>query len=58
MEVVKAIGRRYAIPVLDLYAESGITKLTLDHFTSDRLHPNQAGHERIASIAASFLERL
>jgi lysophospholipase L1-like esterase len=58
VEAVKAIGRRYAIPVLDLYAESGITKLTLDYFTSDRLHPNQAGHERIASIAASFLERL
>lgn len=58
VEAVKAIGRRYSLPVLDLFAESGITKLTLDYFTNDRLHPNQRGHERIAGMACSFLERL
>ncbi|MDF2923621.1 MAG: lysophospholipase L1-like esterase [Paenibacillaceae bacterium] len=57
-EAVRAIGRRYALPVLDLYAESGITKLTLDYFTGDRLHPNEAGHQRIAGMAVAFLERL
>lgn len=58
VEAVRAIGRRYALPVLDLYAESGITKLTLNYFTDDRLHPNALGHERIAGMASSFLERL
>jgi lysophospholipase L1-like esterase len=55
---IKAIGLVYALPVLDLYAESGINKLTLPLFTSDGLHPNEAGHQRIAGMAASFLERL
>lgn len=58
VEAVRAIGLAYALPVLDLYAESGFNKLTLPLLTSDGLHPNEAGHRRIASMAASFLERL
>ncbi len=57
-EAVRVLGRRYALPVLDLYRESGINALTLPLFTSDGLHPNEAGHVRIAGMAASFLERL
>ncbi len=57
-EAVKALGRHYALPVLDLYAESGMNKLTLPWFTSDGLHPNEKGHARIADMAASFLERI
>ncbi|MFS0723113.1 SGNH/GDSL hydrolase family protein [Paenibacillus sp. 1P07SE] len=52
---VQTIGHAYALPVLDLYAVSGFNKLTLAHFTDDRLHPNQAGYRRIAEAAASFL---
>jgi lysophospholipase L1-like esterase len=55
---IKQLGRIYALPVLDLYMVSGINKLTLDTFTSDRLHPNEAGYARIAGIAASFLKDL
>lgn len=57
-EAVRSLGMRYALPVLDLYRESGIHALTLPLFTSDGLHPNEAGHARIAGMAASFLERL
>ncbi len=57
-EAVRYLGQRYALPVLDLYAESGLNKLTLPFFTEDGLHPNQRGHARIASMAISFLERL
>ncbi|WP_020620527.1 SGNH/GDSL hydrolase family protein [Paenibacillus daejeonensis] len=52
---VQTIGHLYALPVLDLYAVSGFNKLTLAHFTDDRLHPNQAGYHRIAEVASSFL---
>lgn len=58
VEVIQAIGVEYALPVLNLYAESGFNRFTLDALTSDRLHPNEEGHKRIASMAVSFLERL
>ncbi|WP_110930417.1 SGNH/GDSL hydrolase family protein [Paenibacillus bouchesdurhonensis] len=58
VEAVIGLGRRYGLPVLDLYAESGFNKLTLPFFTEDGLHPNQHGHQRIASMAIAFLERL
>jgi lysophospholipase L1-like esterase len=54
-ETVRVIGQMYALPVLDLYSTSGFNKLTLDALTSDRLHPNEAGHQRIAGLAASFM---
>lgn len=57
-EVVRRLGHSYALPVLDLYTESGLNRLTLPSFTQDGLHPNCHGHARIASMAVSFLERL
>ncbi|ULL18223.1 SGNH/GDSL hydrolase family protein [Paenibacillus sp. H1-7] len=57
-EAVKHIGEAYSLPVLDLYAISGFTKETLPQYTTDGLHPNEAGHLRIAELAAEFLIRL
>ncbi|WP_282940735.1 SGNH/GDSL hydrolase family protein [Paenibacillus sp. RC67] len=58
VEAVKLIGRTYTIPVLDLYSLSGFTKDTLPQYTSDGLHPNEAGHHRIASLVSDFLLQL
>lgn len=58
VDAVRELGQCYALPVLDLYAESGLNKLTLPTFTEDGLHPNSSGHERIASMAAAFLEKI
>lgn len=58
VEAVRSIGLEYGLPVLNLYAESGFNRLTLDALTFDRLHPNEEGHRRIASMAVSFLARL
>jgi lysophospholipase L1-like esterase len=55
VERVRDIGKLYSLPVLDLYTTSGFNKLTLDTFTSDRLHPNEAGYRRIGEIATSFM---
>jgi lysophospholipase L1-like esterase len=57
-QAVRDIARAYALPVLDLFDESGFNRLTLSYLTDDRLHPNKHGHERIAGMASSFLERL
>lgn len=58
VNAVKAIGLEFSLPVLDLYAQSGINKLNIGTFTDDGLHPNETGHRRIASMAVSFLEQL
>jgi hypothetical protein len=55
VERIREIGKLYSVPILDLYATSGFNKLTLDTFTYDRLHPNEAGYLRIGEIAASFM---
>lgn len=54
-EAVRHVGRIYALPVLDLYAASGFNRMTLPLLTSDGLHPNEAGHRRIADMAVPFL---
>jgi lysophospholipase L1-like esterase len=56
VNAVKEIGQLYALPVLDLYATSGITKLTLETFTRDGLHPNDLGYKRVANIIKGFIE--
>lgn len=58
VNAVRAIGAHYALPVLDVYEQSGINQLTLPAFTVDGLHPNEEGHRRIAGMAISFLESL
>jgi lysophospholipase L1-like esterase len=56
VNAVKEIGQMYGLPVLDLYATSGITRLTLDTYTRDGLHPNDLGYARIADVTKGFLE--
>ncbi|OPH48178.1 hypothetical protein BC351_38530 [Paenibacillus ferrarius] len=58
VEAALQLGQLYALPVLNLYAQSGLNKLTLPCFTSDGLHPNEAGHRRIADMAIPFLAGL
>lgn len=53
--VIKSLGEIYSLPVLDLYSESGITKNTMNTFTTDGLHPNDAGYERISNKMYKFL---
>ncbi len=51
---IRAAGRIWSVPVIDLYAESGLFPLTKSHqrffadADRDMLHPNSRGHERIA----------
>lgn len=60
-EIIKKTAAKYAIPVLDLYNESGIcpdveaNKLT---YTADGLHPNDFGHSYLADKVAGFIKSL
>ena len=58
---ILTVAEYYAIPVLDLYALSGIqpsVPAIKERFLPDGLHPSDAGNERIASLLGHFLEQL
>ncbi|PWW08527.1 lysophospholipase L1-like esterase [Paenibacillus cellulosilyticus] len=60
-EHLKERARYYALPVLDLYAMSGMQpklQIIKDRYMPDGLHPNEAGHRLMAQRIAPFLETL
>ena len=54
IDAIKEAGNVWAVPVIDLNSLSGLFPLIDEHVlyfndeTTDRLHPNEKGHERIA----------
>ena len=51
----------YSIPVLDLFRTSGMqprVPVIQEKFVPDGLHPNDAGHERLANRLEAFLKAL
>lgn len=48
---IPKIADRYKLPVINLFGESGISKFTLPHYSSDLLHFNdEKGHKIIANL--------
>ena len=61
VDILKKVAVEYSIPVLDLYATSGIQpriEAQRIAFMPDGLHPNDNGHRRIADRLAAFLKTL
>lgn len=61
VDILKEVAEYYAIPVLDLYTTSGIqprVPLLKELYCPDGLHPNDAGHIRIADKLIGFLKTL
>lgn len=59
VDVIKSTAEYYSIPVLDLYAVSGIypdNEKSRQAWCPDGLHPNNAGAKRIAELIKAFLE--
>ena len=55
------VAAYYAIPVLDLWSLSGIqprVDVLMEKYCPDGLHPNDAGHERMAAVIGAYLENL
>lgn len=50
---IKNACANYNIPIVDVFADSGINVLNINTFTSDGTHPNDAGHTRIANLIIS-----
>ena len=58
VEILRAVTRRFSIPFLDMLQLSGMTPKVPVHKTlymPDGLHPNDAGHEKIAKRLKGFL---
>ena len=49
-ESCREIAKSYGLPCADIFGKAGINKLTESTYTSDRVHPNEAGALRIADV--------
>ena len=61
VNIIREVAEYYSLPVLDLYAESGLqpkVPVIQEKFVPDGLHPNDAGHRVLAEKIGAFLERL
>ena len=61
VDAIKAVCERHSVPVIDLFNISGIDPSISEvrsKYMPDGLHPNEAGHEKIASIIAASIENL
>ena len=58
VRAIREVAEYYSLPVLDLYAESGLqpnVPIIKQMNVPDGLHPNDAGHEIIAKKIANFM---
>ena len=61
VDVLQAVTRKYSIPFLDMMQVSGMTPsipIQQELYMPDGLHPNDAGHAKIAARLKGFLECL
>lgn len=61
VSAIRTAAEYYALPVLDLWAVSGIqpaVSVMKDKYMPDGLHPNDAGHVILTNKIAKFIENL
>ena len=61
VDIIRQVAEYYSLPVLDLWALSGIqpgVDIIRKKYCPDGLHPNDAGHERIARRLGAFLQSI
>lgn len=61
IEAIRSAAEYYSLPVLDLYAMSGLQPnlpIIWQKYIPDQLHPNDAGHRILADRIISFSEAL
>ena len=61
VDIILAVCGEYGLPVLDLFRTSGLqpnVPIIKETFVPDGLHPNAAGHRRLAERLESFLKAL
>jgi len=59
VNIIREVAEYYALPVLDLYKDSGLQPLVpiiQEKYVPDGLHPNDAGHVILADKITAFLK--
>ena len=54
----KEVALYYGLPCVDLNGESGCNKITQSTYTSDNIHPNDAGGKKIAELVIGKLKSI
>jgi len=60
VQMIRKTAQYYSLPVLDLYAISGIQPTVpciMERYMPDGLHPNEEGHKVLAELIGTCLER-
>lgn len=61
VDMIRTVAEHYSLPVLDLWKTSGLQPnipIIQEKYMPDGLHPNDAGHKKLAEKIVNFLERL
>lgn len=61
VDIIKEVAEYYSLPVLDLWAESGIQPnlpVMEQKYTADGLHPNDAGYRVLADKIINYFEKM
>lgn len=61
VDIIRNVAEYYSIPVLDLFSVYGVCPDIAVHkekYCPDGLHPNDAGHKRLAEKLKAFLETM
>lgn len=61
VDAIREVAEYYSVPVLDLWAESGLCPAIESHrerFMPDGLHPSDVGHEILADKIISYIKKL
>lgn len=59
VEAIRAISKKYSLPCIDLWADSGINDYNSKHWygavggTCGQVHPNDGGYKRMAEVAVA-----
>jgi lysophospholipase L1-like esterase len=58
VNAIQVLGEMYGIPVIDMYRNSGITKLNFTTYLMDGLHPFDPGYVRMGTYASNIIKNL
>ncbi len=61
VEIIREVAEYYSLPIIDLWANLGLqpnVPIIKEKYCRDGLHPNDAGHKRIAEYVGKCLEAL
>lgn len=60
VDAIREVAEYYSLPLIDLYKDLGIQPdlpLVKEKYTTDGLHPNDLGHQKIAKIIVNYIKR-